>query len=147
MKWFPLFFSLALMGVACGQGIREENESEGMKRIMNPTLNPATNLQEKTFYGGAGKGFSTRAGNVKSFHWKNLFGIKTYGGSKKFGAKDYWTGNYEAGGKLARTAGNYSIPNASTKAEVKTSPVKEDRDARKTQETRDYESRPYLVEG
>lgn len=134
--------------MACGQVSRDESESEGMKRILNPTLNPAGDLQDKSFYGDADKGFSTKSGNVKTFQWTDLFRLKTYTGSKKFGAKDYWTGDFEAGGKLARTQGNYSIPNAATKAEVKTNPVKADRDADKTQQTKDYDkNRPYLLEG
>ncbi|MEO7933863.1 MAG: hypothetical protein ABIT76_11965 [Chthoniobacterales bacterium] len=146
-KLVSLLFILSA-GVVLGQESRQENESEGMKRILHPTLNAATDLQDKAFYGGADKGFSTNAGNVKTFHWIDLFRLKAFAGSKKYGANDYWTGDYEAGGKKARTQGNYTIPNADTKTEVKTNPVKEDRDAGKTQETRDYDkNRPFLVPG
>lgn len=148
VKRLFLLFSLLLVSMASGQQTRQENESEGMKRILNPTLNSAGDLQGKSFYGGADKGFSTRSDNVKTFHWTDLFRIKTYAGSKKFGAKDYWAGDFEAGRKKARTDGNYSIPNAGTEARVKTAAVKEDRDAGKTQETKDYaKNRPYLVPG
>jgi hypothetical protein len=147
VKWSFLML-LAVVPLSGAQEARPENESEGMKRILHPSLNPATSLQDMSFYGGADKGFSTKSGNVKSFQWIDLFRLKSFAGSKKYGAKDYWTGDYEAGGKKARTQGNYSIPNAETKAEVKTNPVKEDRDAGKTQETRDYDkNRPYLVPG
>jgi len=128
--------------------MRDESESEGMKRILSPPLNPATGLQDKAFYEGAGKGFSTKEGNVKTFHWTDVFRMKTYAGTKKFGAKDYWTGEYESGGKKARTEGNFAIPNKDSEAAVRTAAVKEDRDARKTQETREWDkSRPFLVQG
>lgn len=147
MKFLPLIFLLATVSAVLAQDSsqsRQETESEGMKRIMNPTLNPVGDLQSKTFYGGAGRGFSTKTGNVKTFQWTDLFRLKTYTGSKKYGAKDYWTGNYQDGSKLAQTKDPYATRNV----EVKTSPVNKDRDADKTQETRNYDkSRPYLVQG
>lgn len=148
VKTLSLLFLILLGGVACGQVSQDESESDGMKRILNPTLNPAGDLQNKSFYGGGDKGFSTKSGNVKTFQWADLFRLKTYSGSKKYGAKDYWTGDYEQGKSKARTGGDYSIPNATTKAEVKTNPVKEDRDAGKTEATKDYDkNQPYLVPG
>ncbi len=147
LKSVSLLLILAT-GVVHGQVSRDESESEGMKRILHPTLNSAGDLQGKTFYGGGDKGFSTKSGNVKTFQWTDFLRLKTFGGSKKYGAKDYWTGDYEAGGKKARTQGNYTIPNSETNVEVKTNPVKEDRDAGKTQETKDYDkNRPYLIPG
>lgn len=141
-----LLILLAVVPVAAAQEARQENESEGMKRILSPTLNSATNLQDKSFYGGADKGFSTKVGNVKSFQWTDFLRLKTYSGAKNFGAKEYWAGNFET--KAAGTQGKYVIPNVATKSELKTSAVREDRDQNKVQETRDYEkNRPYLVPG
>lgn len=145
MKWSLLIW-LSIVPVAAAQEVRQENESEGMKRILSPTLNPATSLQDKSFYGGADKGFSTKAGNVKSFQWTDFMRLKTYAGAKNFGAKEYWAGDFQT--KAAGTEGKYTIPNAATKSEVKTSAVREDRDQNKVQETRDYDkNRPYLIPG
>ena len=148
VKGYVFLVVLLSAAVTHAQVSRNENESDGMKRILNPTLNPATDLQGKTFYGGADKGFSTSSENVKTFHWTDLFRLKTYTGDKKFAAKDYWTGNYEKGTKSARTEGNYAIPNVAKQTEVKTNPVKEAREANRTQETKDYDkNRPFLVPG
>ncbi len=148
MKTLILFLSLALVTLVGAQVSRDESESEGMKRILNPTLNSAGGLQNKAFYGGADKGFATQAGDVKTFRWTDLFRLRTYSGSKNFDSKNYWTGEFERGVKSARTEGNYTIPNAATGVPVKTNPVREDRDAGKTQETKDYDkNRPFLVQG
>lgn len=139
--WF-LFFLAAASAVA------QQTESERMSQILSPTLNPVTSLQNKSFYGGADKGFAAKSGRVKSFYWSNLFKPKSFSGTKSYGASSYWTGEYEGGKKKGPLTGKYAIRDLDKKAEVKTSEVKDARESRKTTDTRDYAgNRPYLVQG
>jgi len=119
-----------------------------MKNILNPTLNPVSSFQDRSFYAGADKGFAAKSGRVKTFNWLNLFRSKEFTDTKSFQSSAYSTANFEAANKKGPISGKYVARDFDKTVRVKTNPVKDARESNKSSETREFTgNRPYLVKG
>ncbi|MEO8350839.1 MAG: hypothetical protein ABI680_03855 [Chthoniobacteraceae bacterium] len=81
----------------------------------------------------------------KSFYIVDKTRLKSFQ-TRDFGTKSAWSGDFKFSTAEANTKGKYVIPNAETKARVKTAPTKNAREAGKTAATRQLPdaNRPYL---
>lgn len=115
----------------------QEKSDERMARILKPNLNSTSYITDKTFYSGKGSEFFSKSAASKPFYINKLFSSKAFDAKsyKNFG--NYWTGEY-LDTKKAETKGKYVVANTTKKVEAKDVPVKESKEAGKTQPVRDF---------
>lgn len=117
-----------------------QETDERMARILKPDLNSTSYIADKTFYNGNGKQgrLFSKSAAAKSFAGTKHFASTTFEAKKYNNFGNYWTGEYVDTTKKAGTKGKYAVEKTSTEVAVKDMPVKESRDARKSQAVRDF---------
>ncbi|HEY5893822.1 MAG TPA: hypothetical protein VIT91_11380 [Chthoniobacterales bacterium] len=128
-----VLFFLTSVSTVLGQ-----ETDERMARILKPDLNSTSYIADKSFYDGKHDGRFSKDASTKPFYISKFFSSKTFEAKKYKNFGNYWTGEYVDTAKKAGTKGKYTVENTSTKVAVKDMPVKESRDAKKSQAVREY---------
>jgi hypothetical protein len=116
----------------------QEKSDERMARILKPNLNSTSYITDKTFYNGKqGEGFDKSAAS-KPFYISNFFSSKPFEAKNYRNFGNYWTGEYVDTAKKAGTTGKYVVADTAKKVDAKDVPVKESREAGKSQPVRDF---------
>ena len=128
-----------------GSPVRAQETESRMQKIMHPDKNAASNLQDKSFYGGKTFNQTTSPAYTKNFYFTEHYSPKDYSTKSYYGVTPYSTGKFETHG--ANTKGNYEIPNASKKADSKTFETKESSSSGKSYSISGYQTREFRDKG
>jgi hypothetical protein len=132
----PLALTLLLLTAIAG--IVRAQDDPKMQQILNPDLNSASYLQNKTFYsGGTGGVDTTKNANVKEFYFVQKFTSKSFE-TKEYTSKDFWGGDFQFATKAA-TVKTDSL--ADKIFDTKAAPVKEAHESGKDYGTKGYATR------
>ena len=92
-------------------------------------LDPEKSFDMKNMNTGSTRSYNTRSANVKDFNYGQKATTRAYTAGQFWGSKQSAFSDQRFATRAARSSGNYEIPNATKKADTKTSATKDAREA------------------